>query len=441
MREVVLQGVLAATSIWEIWLVYQIVYITILEKEYLGKKEKIIIWGNIIVLGSLLAVNRSVAFFSYVMLGFCVIVTSLCVWIIKKGELVSIVGITLFSYVFIAVLDFFFAFLCMDFLKADFIYMIYIDAVSYWKDIIYVISRVIIWYIICMFKTKKTDIYREIREYRWLLLAMSFFLYMLIRIYLLVMVRMVEGKEQIQGFDSGITLLIITAVILFAGLFLFKYQMLKKEKEVLIVRENMMSEKYHEMLRTYRVVHDMKNHLIILQRYEREREWGKLSEYIEEISGELLYANIRNWTGNGVLDFMISHKKTEAEGKGIKFCIFTTQLTELPFSDNEIIALFGNLLDNAIEACERIQHIDKWIEIKIKKQNFVLFIEVSNSIEEPPMQKKGELVTVKKNRCMHGYGIKSIEKIVEKYDGTFGYQVKESGFYMNLSFFDNENVL
>ena len=79
MREVVLQGVLAATSIWEIWLVYQIVYITILEKEYLGKKEKIIIWGNIIVLGSLLAVNRSVAFFSYVMLIFSIIVTSLCV--------------------------------------------------------------------------------------------------------------------------------------------------------------------------------------------------------------------------------------------------------------------------------------------------------------------------------------------------------------------------
>lgn len=441
MREVVLQGVLAATSIWEVWLVYQIVYITILEKEYLGKKEKIIIWGNVLVLGSLLAVNRSAVFFSYVMLEFCVIVTSLCVWIIKRRELVSIVGITFFSYGFIAVLDFFFAFLCMDFLKTDFKYMIYINAVSCWKGIIYVISRVIIWYIICMLKTKKTDIYREIGEYRWLLLATGFSLYMLIKIYLLVMVRMVKGKEQIQGFDSGITLLIITAVILFVGLFLFKYQILKKEKEVLIVRENMMSEKYHEMLKAYQVVHDMKNHFIILQRYEREREWGKLSEYIEEISGELLYANIRNWTGNGVLDFILSQKKVEAEGKGITFCIFTTQLTELPFSDNEIIALFGNLLDNAIEACERIQRIDRWIEIKIKKQNFVLFIEVSNSIEEAPMQKKGELVTAKKNRCMHGYGIKSIGKIVEKYDGTFGYQVKESGFYMNLSFFDNENVL
>ena len=98
MREVVLQGVLATTSIWEIWLVYQIVYITILEKEYLGKKEKIIIWGNIIVLGSLLAVNRSVAFFSYVMLIFSIIVTSLCVWSIKRKAWFSIIGVVFEKY-------------------------------------------------------------------------------------------------------------------------------------------------------------------------------------------------------------------------------------------------------------------------------------------------------------------------------------------------------
>ena len=129
MREVVLQGVLAATSIWEIWLVYQIVYITILEKEYLGKKEKIIIWGNIIVLGSLLAVNRSVAFFSYVMLIFSIIVTSLCVWSIKRKAWFSIIGVVFAGYILIAVLDFFFAFLCMDFLKADFKHVVFIYAV------------------------------------------------------------------------------------------------------------------------------------------------------------------------------------------------------------------------------------------------------------------------------------------------------------------------
>ena len=71
-----------------------------------------------------------------------------------------------------------------------------------------------------MLKMKKADIGREIQEYRWILLAMNFLLYMLMRNYQIVMVRMVKGKEQIRGVDSGISLLIISVMILFAGLFL-----------------------------------------------------------------------------------------------------------------------------------------------------------------------------------------------------------------------------
>lgn len=407
--------------------------------EYLGRKEKIIIWGNIIVLGSLLAVNRSASFFSRTMFLFCVLVMSLCVLLVKRKDWITVTGVVFAGYILIAVLDFLFAFISMDFLQMDFKHVVYIRATSYWKSAIYVVSRAIIWCVICVLKRKKAEAYREIREYRWILLSMDLFLYMIMKNYQIIMDRMVRGKEQIQGADNGISLLIISVIILFAGLFLFKYQILKKEKELLGIREHMMSEKYQEMLKTHQLVHDMKNHFIVLRRYEREREWEKLSEYIEEISGDLLSTDKRSWTGNSVLDFILSQKKAEAEGKGIPFSIVTEQLAELPFSDNEIIALFGNLLDNAIEACERIQHIDKWIEVKLKKQNLMFSIEVSNSLERIPLQKNGELITMKKDRSVHGYGIKSVERIVEQYDGTLGYQMKDDRFQVNLSFFDNED--
>ena len=51
-------------------------------------------------------------------------------------------------------------------------------------------------------------------------------------------------------------------------------------------------------------------------------------------------------------------------------------------------------------------------------------IEIINSIEELPLQKSGELISTKKNKKIHGYGIKSIKKIVKKYNGTFGCQVQ-----------------
>ena len=62
--------------------------------------------------------------------------------------------------------------------------------------------------------------------------------------------------------------------------------------------------------------------------------------------------------------------------------IETEVFETLPFSDREIISLFGNVLDNALEACERIQDKKRWIKIKIKKKNHLLYIETSNAIKE-----------------------------------------------------------
>lgn len=76
----------------------------------------------------------------------------------------------------------------------------------------------------------------------------------------------------------------------------------------------------------------------------------------------------------------------------------------------------------------------------MKKQNHIFFIEVTNSIGEVPLQKGGELITMKKDRGMHGYGIRSIEKIVNKYDGIFSYQVQGDGFNVDITFFDSKNV-
>ena len=62
----------------------------------------------------------------------------------------------------------------------------------------------------------------------------------------------------------------------------------------------------------------------------------------------------------------------------------------------EIISLFGNLLDNALEACEKINDKERWIKIKIKKKNLLLYIEIANVLEEMPKQIQKEFVSNKK---------------------------------------------
>ena len=106
------------------------------------------------------------------------------------------------------------------------------------------------------------------------------------------------------------------------------------------------------------------------------------------------------------------------------------------FSDREIISLFGNVLDNALEACERIQDKKRWIKIKIKKKNHLLYIETSNAIKEMPVQNQKEFVSVKEDEILHGYGMKNIQDIVRKYDGIFRYKIYGEYLVCIISIYD-----
>lgn len=74
------------------------------------------------------------------------------------------------------------------------------------------------------------------------------------------------------------------------------------------------------------------------------------------------------WTGNRMLDMILNQKTKDAKEKETDMQIETEVFATLPFSDREIISLFGNVLDNALEACERIQDKKRWIKIKIKRR-------------------------------------------------------------------------
>ena len=100
-------------------------------------------------------------------------------------------------------------------------------------------------------------------------------------------------------------------------------------------------------------------------------------------------------------------------------------LQQLPFTDREIISLFGNLLDNAIEACERITDKNTWIHIKMKKKNQLLYFEIKNTTETTVQQVPGKFITTKTDGTLHGYGIKNIMDVVEKYHGIFQSQMVE----------------
>ena len=214
-------------------------------------------------------------------------------------------------------------------------------------------------------------------------------------------------------------------------------QLEEQEKHALQTKVKILEERYQEMLKSRKVVHDMKNHILALKKYDQEQNWSGLHEYLNELSDDMLEYNFHVWTGNHMLDMILNQKRKDAQNQNTVIQIDTEVFSTLPFTDREIISLFGNLLDNALEACEKINDKERWIKIKIKKKNLLLYIEIANALEEMPKQIQKEFVSNKKDNGLHGYGMKNIQDIVKKYDGLFQYKVYEDHLIFMISIYNN----
>ena len=115
------------------------------------------------------------------------------------------------------------------------------------------------------------------------------------------------------------------------------------------------------------------------------------------------------------LDVILNRYKTECELKGIDFN-FDVRLNNLSFvSDFDLVAILDNLLDNAIEVAEITK--DKSIAFETDNRNSYTVIIISNSCEYPPATDNNRLITTKKDKNVHGFGLKSVSNTLKKYSG------------------------
>lgn len=231
----------------------------------------------------------------------------------------------------------------------------------------------------------------------------------------------------------------IVLIILFTGMVYLKCKTLEKEKELLTMRDAMVTQRFAEledvMEKNRQLSHDLKHHVLVLKNFEKEGNYEGIHNYIEEIDHEFFETKKRVWIGNEIADMLLEQKRTQAIQEGIAFTIQAVPLAEWLFNDSETCSLLGNLLDNAIEACKRMEeNTDKWISIKIENQKQLLFIKIENSINEAPFMKNGRPVSVKQDKLRHGYGLKGVERIVNKYEGMITYQSKDKAFQVKLLF-------
>lgn len=279
----------------------------------------------------------------------------------------------------------------------------------------------------------------DIHRYVWVLAIVLFFLYLdASYIYLddsaLFKLRIYMYMVIFIGIIGIWMFLDIEAAAWDTEIAKHKTELKERDEQLLQVKVKALEEKYQEMLKSRKIVHDMKNHLLALKKYTQEQDWKGLEEYLNELSRDMLDYNYQIWTGNHMLDMILNQKEKEAEKQKTQMQISTEVFTTLPFSDREIISLFGNLLDNALEACEQIKEGERWIHIKMKKKNQLLYIEIVNAAKNMGIQTDENFVS-KKDGVLHGYGMKNIRDIVEQYNGMFQCKSQEDRFEVVITIY------
>ncbi|MBR6807490.1 MAG: GHKL domain-containing protein [Clostridia bacterium] len=184
------------------------------------------------------------------------------------------------------------------------------------------------------------------------------------------------------------------------------------------------------------VRHDLKNHLLILKKYSAEKDFEGIEKYITSFEESLNRDDFPSLSGNAMLDYIIASKMNSV--KDVTCLVSGVFVDSIAIDDIDLAVLVGNIIDNAVDATSKLQRNEKLIEVNLSVfngyQNFI----VKNDIESSVIEKNRDLATTKKDKSAHGFGLRSVRSITEKYNGIFEYYEKDGKFCVQVALPINE---
>ena len=182
-----------------------------------------------------------------------------------------------------------------------------------------------------------------------------------------------------------------------------------------------------------RLYHDLKNHLLAIQNLAGDQK--ELRTYVDSLMPELENYGRQLQTGNEIVDALLSEKMRATANLGIHFHV-QMDLRPLSFMQSvDLVSLFGNAIDNAIEAVSSCPDAEsRYVYLKSRTQEDMLFLRVENPYTGERSRLAGKLPTGKAQKEYHGIGLDSIEKAVQKYGGMINVEFdnQEKWFILNV---------
>lgn len=275
---------------------------------------------------------------------------------------------------------------------------------------------------------------------------------MLARIVLeLSMVKMDQGVFLLFDEKKDMTWKIpLIAVLLYLGevsvIYIFQqYGKLQQERHKQFVEGQQLkaiqrrleeAEGFYGSIRAAR--HEMKNHMASIKGLVARENYQEAERYMEKLEQAMETLDYQFSTGNPVTDVIINDKYRKAAALGIDFQVRFRFGAKDGISVFDMGILLNNLLDNAIEACSRLEGNQRYISLSLKKKERFLLVEVENSFDGEVKWEAGSPIPATRKqqeplaRLEHGIGLKNVKKIAERYLGVMDIKIKGTVFQVTV---------
>ena len=181
--------------------------------------------------------------------------------------------------------------------------------------------------------------------------------------------------------------------------------------------------------------HDFQNQLLVIHGLvQQQAPHEEVLRYIEQLQQIEPPSAMLVKTHRTAVDIIINQKYAIAESCNIRFVTQLDDLSGFPLPDDALITILSNLIDNAIEACEKIgEDHDRWITLKMRVEPSASFLYIENSTGSPVKIQDNRVITTKGNAAEHGYGLQNVFAVLEQYSSIFLLEYHESKHSFSFS--------
>ncbi|SHK58996.1 sensor histidine kinase [Paramaledivibacter caminithermalis] len=289
-------------------------------------------------------------------------------------------------------------------------------------------------------KYKIANYFKKTQIYQLLFVLVLNIIVIFSAIYFYKNTNVIRGNEKRHIAILSVGIIMFTIAILEITKKIMEYAVKEIEwnlKEREYKRQTFYMKNMDDMFKNIRAQrHDFNHHIGCIYGLINMEEFEKIKEYIEKLTKETAEYNEIINVGNPILASLLNTKITKAKKKKIKVDIDIDINTNISIECIDISIIIGNLLDNAIEACEKVEEDNRYIEVNIYTKMNNLIIKVANSkLSEIELERKinNEGFTTKSDAENHGFGLTNIKQTVEKYRGIIKIEDESNIFKINIA--------